>query len=124
MNYRNLAIAATASTLLASFQPCFAADDSAVKSVAMLPVKAASVFVGITVGTPIAIARMTKKRFHEHVEDGKDMDGDAGLVLAIPMSLGEGIAQGLFYGPRNAIVNADRPFSKDSMSLQESPDSK
>src|SRR5206468_5761382 len=87
-------------TTIISIQPCFA-EDSAVKSVAMLPVKAAGVFVGLALGTPIAIARITKKRFHEYTSDNKDMGDDGGLVLALPMSIGEGIAQGLYYGPRN-----------------------
>jgi hypothetical protein len=110
-------------TTIITTQPCFA-EDSAIKSAAMLPVKAAGVFVGLTLGTPIAIARLTKKRFHEYVNDNKDMGDDGGLVLALPMSIGEGFAQGLYYGPRNAIVNSDKPFSKDSLSLQDSPDGK
>jgi hypothetical protein len=102
------------------------AEDSAVKTAAMLPVRAAGVFVGITVGTPIAIARMTKKRFHAWVDNETDMDNDKfnAMLFAVPMSVGEGLAQGLFYGPRNAIVNSDKPFSKDALSLEGSPDGK
>jgi hypothetical protein len=104
-------------------QPCFA-EDSPVKTAAMLPVRAAGVFVGVALGTPIAIARMTKKRFHDYVGDSKDMGEDGGMLLAIPMSFGEGLAAGLYYGPRNAFVNSDKPFSKDALSLEGSPDGK
>lgn len=101
---------------------CNAAEESTAKKIAMMPVKAMGCFVALTVGTPIAISRIGTQRFHEHTDDVKDMEGSTssgagGVIYALPMGFGEGLAQGLYYGPRNAFANFDKPFSKESMSL-------
>ena len=116
------ALALLSSTALAALSsPCLAEEETTAKKVLMTPVRAAGVFVGMAVGTPIAIGRCARKRFNDYVADAHDEDGSAGLVLAVPMGLGEGFAQGLFYGPRNAIVHYNEPFSKESLSLAGDP---
>lgn len=71
------------------------------------------------VGTPIAITRLSVIHVHEHIADVKDAEGDSsgGVIYALPMGFGEGLASGLYYGPKNAFSNFDKPFSKESVSL-------
>jgi hypothetical protein len=112
---------------LACALPCGAEDGKSVaKSAVMMPVRIAGCFAALAVGTPIAIMRIARTQYKDYVDDAKDMDGDAGggRVLSIPMSVGDGIAQGLYYGPRNAIANFDKPFSKEAFSLEGSPNGK
>lgn len=100
---------------------CGAEEESIARKLVMVPVKSAGCFVALAVGTPIAIGRISVKRYHEYIEDVNDAEGTAGkaggVVYALPMGFGEGFAQGLYYGPRNAFANFDKPFSKDQMSL-------
>ena len=65
--------------------------------------------------------RLSARNFHQYMtEDSDTGDGSASRWLfALPMGFGEGLSQGLYYGPHNAIVNFDKPFSKASMSLEE-----
>jgi hypothetical protein len=52
------------------------------------------------------------------VDDANDMEGSkSNVIYAIPMGIGEGFAHGIYYGPRNAIANFNKPFSKESLSL-------
>lgn len=107
--------------------PCVA-EDSMARKVAALPVRAAGCFFALAVGTPIAIGRLSAERYHEYVSDVDDMETGSpaprkgGVIYAIPMGFGEGVAHGLYYGPRNAIANFDKPFSKAALSLGNSPD--
>jgi hypothetical protein len=124
---KSITVALLAGLLFIQCTSCFAEEPKSVaKTALMMPVRVAGVFAALTVGTPIAIARIAHHQYKEYGDDAKDMDGDAGggRVMSIPMSLGDGIAQGLYYGPRNAIVNFDKPFSKSAFSLEGSPNGK
>lgn len=110
-------LAATIACLTAL--PC-TAEEGATKKLVMIPVRTAGVACALMLGTPIAIARLSAKRYRGHRDDVSDMEGPgtaSGVLYAMPMGFGEGIAQGLYYGPRNAIANFDKPFSKAAMSL-------
>jgi hypothetical protein len=124
MNRKSLTLAAVA---VAAFQMSVAAparaEESEVKKAVMFPVRSAAAVLAVMVGTPIAISRLSVQRYHRYLEDAADLDPQGGpsasIVYALPIGFGEGFAHGLYYGPRNAIANFDKPLSKDSLSLGE-----
>lgn len=98
--------------------PCWAEEESITRKVVAIPLRTAGCFFALTLGTPIAIGRISKKRYQEHVDDAQELEGGKGNVIyAIPMGIGEGFAHGIYYGPRNAIANFNKPFSKAALSL-------
>lgn len=101
--------------------PCSAQDSGLAKKMMVAPVRVAGCLTALMVGTPIAMARLSARSFHECAYGDADIDGaptGGDLVLALPMGIGQGLSQGIYYGPRNAFVNFDKPFSKDAMSLR------
>lgn len=90
-----------------------------------LPTNVPAFLAGVVVGTPIAIARMSKR---EIVTATKDLTGEtdnklllgAGGVLGVPAGLMSGAIYGVYAGVADSWVNAnDNPYSKDSFSLGE-----
>jgi len=116
----SLALLITSSLCTATILPSAAEDSDTVgKKLAAIPLRTAGCFWALMVGTPIAITRLSAKRYHEHMDDVADLEGSSsgGVVYALPMGFGEGLASGLYYGPKNAFANFDKPFSKESVSL-------
>ncbi len=90
-----------------------------------LPKNVPAFLAGWVVGTPIAIARMSKR---EIIAATRDLVGDtsnpillgAGGVLGVPAGLMSGGMYGAYAGVADSWVNAnDNPYSKDSFSLGE-----
>ncbi len=96
------------------------------KNSAMFPVKILAVSSAAVVGTPIAVTRQVAVRirnftgtFADHI-GGKD-DFPPNLfasVASIPIGTVVGVAEGLYYGPKNAVSHGvEKPFSQASFSL-------
>lgn len=96
------------------------AEDSAAKKICAIPLRSFGCVSALFIGTPIAICRKSVQRYNEYMADVTELEGtskNTGCVYAIPLGLGEGFAHGLYYGPKNAISNFDKPFSKAAFSL-------
>lgn len=115
-----LAVFITSALSLSSALPSAAEDSDGVgKKLITIPLRTAGCFWALMVGTPIAITRLSRQRYRVYMDDVADMEGSSngGVVYALPMGIGEGFASGLYYGPKNALANFDKPFSKESVSL-------
>ncbi|MBY0357193.1 MAG: hypothetical protein K2W82_04260 [Candidatus Obscuribacterales bacterium] len=122
-----------------ALSPCLAADSAAATpetkapestkpsstkagSSTGLPTRVASFLTGVTFGVPVAIVRKTGD---EIAEGTKDLLGDTNNwflmvpagILTVPFGCVSGTAGGVLHGVKNAWVNSDEPFSKDSFSL-------
>lgn len=96
------------------------------KNTAMFPVKVLAVGTAAAVGTPIAVTRQVAVRIREFTGEFADKIGGKedfppnlfASVLSIPFGTLVGAAEGMYYGPKNAVVHGvEKPFSQDSFSL-------
>lgn len=98
------------------------------KNSAMFPLKALAVGSAAAVGTPIAVTRQVCVRIREFTGTFADQMGGKedfppnlfASFLSVPFGTIVGAAEGLYYGPKNAVVHGvEKPFSQDSFSLGE-----
>ena len=96
------------------------------KNAAMFPVTAVGVGSAVVVGTPIAVTRQVAVRIREYTGTFADKIGGKedfppnlfASVLSVPFGALVGTAEGLYYGPKNAVVHGvEKPFSVASFSL-------
>ena len=98
------------------------------KNSAMLPLKAVAVGSAAVVGTPIAVTRQVAVRIREFTGTFADNIGGKedfppnlfASFASVPFGTIVGVAEGLYYGPKNAVVHGvEKPFSQSSFSLGE-----
>ena len=119
-----------AATLLSigSILPTYASEsvDDMAKNTALFPVKVLAVGSAAVVGTPIAVTRQVAVRIREFTGTFADNIGGKedfppnlfASVFSIPFGTLVGAAEGLYYGPKNAVTHGvEKPFSQDSFSL-------
>lgn len=120
-----LAAGILASVLLQAPARADSVNDMA-KNTAMFPLKILAVGSAAAVGTPIAVTRQVAVRIREFTGTFADKIGGKedfppnlfASVLSIPFGTLVGAAEGLYYGPRNAVVHGvEKPFSQASFSL-------
>lgn len=96
------------------------------KNTAMFPVTALAVGSAMAVGTPIAVTRQVAVRIREYTGNFADKIGGKedfppnlfACVFSIPFGTIAGTAEGLYYGPKNAVQKGiEKPFSQASFSL-------
>lgn len=96
------------------------------KNTALFPVKVLAVGTAAAVGTPIAVVRQVAVRIRDFTGTFADKIGGKdsfppnlfASVLSIPFGTLVGSAEGLYYGPKNAVQHGvEKPFSQDSFSL-------
>lgn len=104
------------------------ADDTneMLKNTAMFPVTAVAIGSAMVVGTPIAVTRQVSVRIREYTATFADNIGGKehfppnlfASVLSVPFGAIVGTAEGVYYGPKNAIQHGvEKPFSVASFSL-------
>ncbi len=104
--------------------PSQAADVSEVgQQIVKFPLAMGSFAAGAIFGTPIAVGRKVASNTKETCDQ---IGGDscwkkaAGGCVALPVGLFKGSIEGMYLGPKNALVNSgEKPFSKDCFSLAE-----
>lgn len=98
------------------------------KNSAMFPLKAVAIGSAAVVGTPIAVTRQVAVRIREFTGTFADNIGGKedfppnlfASFLSVPFGTIVGSAEGLYYGPKNAVVHGvEKPFSQASFSLGE-----
>lgn len=98
------------------------------KNTAMFPVTVLAVSSAMAVGTPVAITRQVAVRIREYTGDWADKIGGKdnfppnlfASVFSIPAGTIVGTAEGIYYGPKNAVQKGiEKPFSQASFSLSE-----
>ena len=96
------------------------------KNTAMFPVQILAVSSAAAVGTPIAVVRQVGVRIRDFTGTFADKIGGKdsfppnlfASVLSIPFGTLVGSAEGLYYGPKNAVQHGvEKPFCQDSFSL-------
>lgn len=96
------------------------------KNTAMFPVKIIAIGSAAVIGTPVAVVRQVAVRIREFTGTFADNIGGKdsfppnlfASVLSIPFGTLVGSAEGLYYGPKNAVEHGvEKPFSQDSFSL-------
>jgi hypothetical protein len=96
------------------------------KNTAVFAGKVVAVSAAATVGTPIAVVRQVAVRIRDFTGTFADKIGGKdsfppnlfASVLSIPFGTLVGTAEGLYYGPKNAVQKGvEKPFSQDSFSL-------
>lgn len=96
------------------------------KNSAMFPVKILAVSSAAVVGTPVAVTRQVAVRIREFTGTFADNIGGKedfppnlfASFLSVPFGTIVGAAEGLYYGPKNAVVHGvEKPFSQASFSL-------
>lgn len=108
--------------------PAMASDsvNDMAKNTALFPVKVVAVGSAMAVGTPIAVTRQVAVRIREYTGTFADNIGGKedfppnlfASFLSVPFGTIVGTAEGLYYGPKNAVVHGvEKPFSVDSFSL-------
>ncbi|MBX9690074.1 MAG: hypothetical protein K2X27_25410 [Candidatus Obscuribacterales bacterium] len=126
---KNLKALFTAGLLLSVISTLPARADSVndmAKNTALFPVKILAVSSAAVVGTPIAVTRQVAVRIREFTGTFADNIGGKedfppnlfASVLSIPFGTIVGTAEGLYYGPKNAVEKGiEKPFSQASFSL-------
>ncbi len=110
--------------------PAMASDsvNDMAKNAALFPVKVVGVGSAVVVGTPIAVTRQVAVRIREYTGTFADNIGGKedfppnlfASFLSVPFGTIVGTAEGLYYGPKNAVVHGvEKPFSVASFSLGE-----
>jgi hypothetical protein len=118
-----LAMSMTLFLFLSAVAPVRA--DGLKTSLSSLPKKIIVIGVGTTVGTPIALARCTKREVAKRTKECFDLGGvpkPLGYVTAgffgIPSGIFFGAGCGAFDGVLDSVVNSgDEPLNKGSLSL-------
>ena len=120
-----------ASLLISAFAALPAQADSVndmAKNTAMFPLKAVAIGSAAVVGTPIAVTRQVAVRIREFTGTFADNIGGKedfppnlfASIASVPFGTIVGVGEGLYYGPKNALVHGlDKPFSQASFSLAE-----
>ena len=88
------------------------------------PLRAPGFSAGVLVGTPIAILRQCSGNVLNATRGQWESNKNPillvpALCLGVPGGVLSGFLDGVWVGPANAWVNADKPFSKESFSLGE-----
>lgn len=98
------------------------------KNTAKFPVTILAVGGAMAVGTPIAVTRQVAVRIRQYTGDFADKIGGKedfppnlfASVFSIPFGTIAGTAEGLYYGPKNAVQKGiEKPFSQGSFSLSD-----
>jgi hypothetical protein len=96
------------------------------KNTAVFGGKIVAISAAATIGTPIAVVRQVAVRIRDFTGTFADKIGGKdsfppnlfASVLSIPFGTLVGSAEGLYYGPKNAVqYGFEKPFSQDSFSL-------
>ncbi len=96
------------------------------KNTAKFPLAIVAVSAAAVVGTPIAVTRQVAVNirnftgtFADHIGGKEDFPPNLfASVASIPVGTVVGIAEGLYYGPTNAVKHGvEKPFSQASFSL-------
>ncbi|HEY9677452.1 MAG TPA: hypothetical protein V6C76_05560 [Drouetiella sp.] len=129
---KNLAIALSLAALtIASIPAAQAGDDGlrdAARQTVRLPLRAAGVATGFAVGVPVAVTRRASNRMIEYTNSFADKIGGHNSappvifasVLGLPYGMVVGTAEGIYSGSTAAVQQGvDKPFSLESLSLQE-----
>ena len=129
---KNLAIALSlAALIVAPIQAAHAGDDGlrdAARQTVRLPLRAAGVATGLAVGIPVAVTRRASNRMIECTSSFADKIGGHNSappvifasMVGLPYGMIVGTAEGVYTGGTAAIQQGvDKPFSLESLSLQE-----
>ena len=115
---------ASVSCLLALAAAPAAHAESAGSFLRHLPQRTAGIVVGTLVGTPIALARCTKRELVAQTKLCYDLGGvpkPIGYITAGAFGIPSGIMCGAWYGAADgvadSVVNSKEPFGKASLSL-------
>ncbi len=106
-----------------SFAPAQAADGDTLKKVGMFPVTIVAFTAGVVFGTPIAVVRKSFGNTKETIDKVAGSDGHpvkklAASIIALPVGVFTGTAEGLWLGPANSLAyDGDNPFGKERFSL-------
>ncbi len=109
---------------LAAQIPASADAGDAMETAVKVPVAVTAFTAGTIIGTPIAVLR---KFFGNTVETTNQVAGEdsnpvfkmGGALVGLPVGLFTGTLEGLYLGPKNAVVGSggDQPFGADTFSL-------
>lgn len=104
--------------------PARADAGEAMEMVVKVPVALTAFTLGTIIGTPIAVLRKTFSNTVETTnqvagEDGNPIAKAGGALIGLPVGIFTGSLEGLYLGPKNAVVGSggDQPFSSETFSL-------